>query len=88
MVVISEKTRRQLLNQADCLDRIRVMIRDASVKPYVPTQEDLDRIRERYEYYLFSLLNALNATTDAGVAWLQFNQLILPLVKSIVPGYC
>jgi len=47
LVIKSEKTRSQTLNQADCLDRIRTMIRECDVKPYVPTEEDLELIRQR-----------------------------------------
>jgi peptidyl-tRNA hydrolase ICT1 len=32
-IVTSEKTRKNLLNQADCLDRIRECIREASREP-------------------------------------------------------
>jgi peptidyl-tRNA hydrolase ICT1 len=47
LVVKSEKTRSQMLNQADCLDRIRTMVRQCDVKPHVPTQDELDLIQRR-----------------------------------------
>ena len=48
LVVTSEKTRRQLLNQADCMDRIRTMIFEAANdKPFVPTPEQLAVIQSR-----------------------------------------
>jgi len=47
LIVRSEKTRSQFLNQADCLDRIRSTIRGCEVKPYEPTQEDVDLMNKR-----------------------------------------
>ena len=48
LVVTSDKTRKQMLNQADCLDKIRVLVRNASKKPYEPTAEDMKVLQARY----------------------------------------
>ncbi|XP_045212282.2 peptidyl-tRNA hydrolase ICT1, mitochondrial-like [Mercenaria mercenaria] len=48
-VVRSEKTRKQILNQADCLDKIRHMIFQASVLPKELTPEQKAIIKEREE---------------------------------------
>lgn len=45
----SEKTRKQMLNQADCLDKIRHAIFQASVLPKELTQEQKDLIKKRYD---------------------------------------
>lgn len=47
MVVSSEKTRKQLLNQADCLAKLRTLIWESSVKPHEPTSEELERLQQR-----------------------------------------
>lgn len=36
-----------MLNQADCLEKIRALVYESSVKPYEPTKEDLDKLRLR-----------------------------------------
>lgn len=48
-VVTSEKTRKQILNQADCLDKIRNMIFQASVLPKELTPEQKALIKKRQE---------------------------------------
>ena len=40
-IVSSGKTRVQMLNQAECLDRIRNLIWAAAVKPHEPTAEEI-----------------------------------------------
>ena len=52
LVVTSDKTRKQLLNQADCLDKIRVLVRNASKKPYEPTEEDMAVLQARYAHLI------------------------------------
>lgn len=50
LVVTSERTRKQLLNQADCLSKIRNMVWQAAklAQPQPqPTQEDLDLLQQR-----------------------------------------
>lgn len=47
-MVKSEKTRKQMLNQADCLDKIRHMIFQASILPKELTPEQLALIKQRY----------------------------------------
>lgn len=44
LIVKSEKTRKAILNQADCMERIRSMIFDASVEPTGLTDEELRKI--------------------------------------------
>lgn len=48
LVITSDKTRKQILNQADCLNRIRTLIFDASKKPKEPTAEELAAKERRY----------------------------------------
>ena len=40
MIVRSEKTRTALLNQADCLERIRTMVHEAAIVPKGLSEED------------------------------------------------
>jgi len=48
LVVTSSKTRSQMLNQADCLDRLRAMIRQCATKTRSPpTQDELELIKQR-----------------------------------------
>ncbi|WAQ96456.1 ICT1-like protein [Mya arenaria] len=49
LIVTSEKTRKQILNQADCLDKIRHMIFQASRKPKELTPYELELIAKREE---------------------------------------
>ncbi|KAK3608743.1 hypothetical protein CHS0354_027701 [Potamilus streckersoni] len=49
LIITSDKTRKQLLNQADCMDKIRTIIFKASIKPKEPTQETLESMKERLE---------------------------------------
>ena len=48
LVVNSDKTRVQLMNQADCLDKLRCIIRAADKKPYEPSEEDVALLEKRY----------------------------------------
>lgn len=43
-IVTSEKTRSNLMNQADCLERIRNMIHDAGTLPRGLTKDELNKI--------------------------------------------
>jgi len=47
LVVKSSKTRSQMLNQADCLDRLRAMIRQCASKSHTPTQDEVELIKQR-----------------------------------------
>ncbi|KAK2151404.1 hypothetical protein LSH36_364g01062 [Paralvinella palmiformis] len=47
LVVRSEKTRKQMLNQADCLEKIRSMIWRASILPREPTEEEIAIMEKR-----------------------------------------
>lgn len=47
LVVSSEKTRKQILNQADCLAKLRTLIWESSVKPHEPTAEELKKLQQR-----------------------------------------
>ena len=47
MIVTSEKTRKQVMNQADVLSKIRKMIFDAGVVSRVTTEEDLKILKAR-----------------------------------------
>ena len=47
LIITSEKTRKQILNQADCLNRLRAMIFDASKKLREPTPEELELAAKR-----------------------------------------
>merc|ERR1712038_2242033 len=49
LIVRSERTRKQFLNQADCMEKIREIVRNAMKKPYEPTQEELDLKERRLE---------------------------------------
>ena len=53
LVVQSAKTRSQMLNQADCLDRIRAVIRKAATKPSSPTHDELELVKRRFFEPLF-----------------------------------
>lgn len=44
LIVRSEKTRKALLNQADCLEKIRAMIFEASIVPRGLDAEELAKI--------------------------------------------
>jgi hypothetical protein len=43
-VIKSEKTRKAMLNQADCLERIRAMIFEAGQKPRSLSEDDKTKI--------------------------------------------
>ena len=47
-VVRSDMTRKQMLNQADCLNKLRNMIYRASELPKEPTSEDIELKEKRY----------------------------------------
>ncbi|XP_059166087.1 large ribosomal subunit protein mL62-like [Physella acuta] len=47
LVVQSDMTRKQMLNQADCLNKIRKMIYGAAVEPREPTKEEIELREER-----------------------------------------
>jgi len=50
MIVTSEKTRHQRLNQADAVDKLLSMVQAASDdRPYEPTAEELQVLRRRYD---------------------------------------
>ena len=52
-IVKSEKTRKAILNQADCLEKIRAYIFEASQKPRELTKDELLKIEIEYgEYFL------------------------------------
>jgi hypothetical protein len=40
-IITSDRTRKQILNQADCMDKIRGAIRQASIRPKEPSPEDI-----------------------------------------------
>lgn len=46
-MVISDRTRSQMLNLADCLDKIRFAIREAHTVPKEQTEEDKAIIKAR-----------------------------------------
>jgi hypothetical protein len=54
--VTSEKTRKNLLNQADCLDRIRSFIREASKVPKELDSHELLQIEIRFVFCIFACL--------------------------------
>ncbi len=58
MIVKSEKTRKALLNQADCLEKIRAMIFEASYKPRGLTESELQKIE--IEYHLLFIYFKIN----------------------------
>lgn len=45
-IIRSDKTRTQMLNVADCMDKLRCYITEASQPIRKPSQETLDAIRE------------------------------------------
>ena len=47
MIITSEKTRKNLLNQADCIEKIRTMIFEAAKVPKGISKEDLAQIEIR-----------------------------------------
>jgi len=47
MIVSSDKTRKQILNQADCLEKIRHMVFQASIKPKEITPEEIALQKKR-----------------------------------------
>ena len=50
-IIFSDETRHRLLNQAQCLDRIRALIRDASLVPKGLTDEERKTIEQQYIYF-------------------------------------
>ncbi|XP_040186002.1 peptidyl-tRNA hydrolase ICT1, mitochondrial isoform X2 [Rana temporaria] len=49
LIVVSEISRYQMRNLADCLDKIRIMISQADQKPKVETKEDIELRKNRLE---------------------------------------
>lgn len=49
LIVVSEISRYQMRNLADCLDKIRTMISQASQTPKVETKEDIELRKTRLE---------------------------------------
>ncbi|CAG2109830.1 unnamed protein product [Medioppia subpectinata] len=48
-IIRSDKTRAQLMNLADCMDKMRCYITEAQRQPYTPSVETLEKIRENRE---------------------------------------
>lgn len=48
MVVRSDKTRKAILNQADCMERIRALIHEASQKPRGLSEDEKIKIEIEY----------------------------------------
>ncbi|KAK6187738.1 hypothetical protein SNE40_005695 [Patella caerulea] len=46
LIITSDRSRKQMLNQADCLDKLRTMIFNSCQKPYEPTEEEI-RIKNK-----------------------------------------
>ena len=57
MIVTSEKTRKQILNQADCIDKIRQMVFLATKKPRELAPEEIQEIEARYVRTSLATLN-------------------------------
>lgn len=49
LVIRSDMTRKQILNQADCMNKLRKMIYTASVLPKELTQEEIKLKESRYK---------------------------------------
>ncbi|KAF7249005.1 Peptidyl-tRNA hydrolase ICT1, mitochondrial [Varanus komodoensis] len=49
LIITSEVSRYQMRNLADCLQKLRVMIAEATAEPNVPSKETMDMIRKRVE---------------------------------------
>ena len=47
LIVTSDKTRKQILNQADCIDKIRQMVFVAGRPPKQPSPEKIQEIERR-----------------------------------------
>ena len=62
MIVRSEKTRSRILNQADCLDKIRHMVFQACVKPKQPTEAEIQKQQLVYGFLLYLILAPINIT--------------------------
>jgi glutaredoxin 2 len=63
-IVTSEKTRKQILNQADCLDKIRHMIFQASILPKELTPEQKAVIEKRYNLTVCCGMVVTNKKTE------------------------
>lgn len=46
-IIFSDETRQRLLNQAQCLDRIRALIREASIVPKGLSEEERKTFEQR-----------------------------------------
>jgi hypothetical protein len=57
--VRSEKTRKALLNQADCLEQIRSMIHQASFKPKGLSQDELLTIQIEYTKLFLEIIKKI-----------------------------
>ena len=55
----SEKTRKALLNQADCLEQIRSMIHQASFKPKGLSQDELLTIQIEYTKLFLEIIKKI-----------------------------
>ena len=56
MIVRSEKTRKALLNQADCLEQIRSMIHQASYQPKGLSHDEQLKIQIEYDQFIFKFI--------------------------------
>ncbi len=54
LIVTSDKTRKQILNQADCIDKIRQMVFVAGRPPKQPSPEKIQEIERRLVWWLWS----------------------------------
>lgn len=52
LILQSEKTRKQILNQADCLDKLRSIVRTACKKEKVPSAEDIQLMNQRLAVFM------------------------------------
>lgn len=58
LIIKSDKTRKQILNQADCIEKIRKLVFTASKKPDEPTEEDMQLKAKRYRYMYSPLIDS------------------------------
>lgn len=50
LIITSEVSRYQMKNLADCLEKIRGLIAEATEKPVVPSKEKAQMIADRYDF--------------------------------------
>ncbi|KAJ7315998.1 hypothetical protein JRQ81_002160 [Phrynocephalus forsythii] len=75
LIVMSQVSRYQMRNLADCLQKIRDLIAEATEKPHVVLPEDAQRVRERADEDKFTASPFVNISSNGSIVAFQAHRL-------------